>query len=138
MNKILIIDDEATIRKLFIRLLARDKYKVFTAPNGKKGIETTRKNKPDLIILDLKMPEMDGIETLKRIKKFNEDVVVIVLTAYGTMETAGEAMKLGAYDFISKPFDIERIRVSIKRALEMQRLSEEVAKLRVKTGRKNK
>ena len=136
MNKILVIDDEATIRKFFVRFLTREKYKISTASNGEKGIEISKKENPDLIILDLKMPGIDGIETLKRIKKLNQRVIIIVLTAYGTMETAGEAMKLGAYDFISKPFDIARIRVSLKKALEMQRLSEEVAKLRSKVKNK--
>jgi len=137
MSKILVIDDEATIRKVFIKLLAQEKYKVFTASNGKKGIEITKKEKPDLIILDLKMEGLDGIETLKRIKKFNKHVIVIVLTAYGTMETASGAMKLGAHDFIAKPFDIAKIRISIKKALEMQRLSEEITKLKSKVE-KNK
>ncbi len=136
MNKILVIDDEATVRKLFTKLLSKEEYKVFTASNGKKGIEITKEKKPDLIILDLKMAEMGGIETLKRIKKFNKRVIIIVLTAYGTMETASEVMKLGAYDFISKPFDVARIRSSIKKAIDMQKLSEEVAKLKAKVKRK--
>jgi len=137
MDKILVIDDEATIRELFKKLLKRQKYKVLTASNGKKGIEITKKDKPDLIILDLKMPVVDGVETLKRIKKFNKRVIVIVLTAYGTIDAASQAMALGAHDFITKPFDITRIRVSVKKALQMQKLSDEVAKLRSKLKRDN-
>jgi len=130
MHRILIIDDEIIIRKLFIRLLTREKYKVLTAANGKKGIETVKKEKLDLVILDLKMPEMDGIEALKRIKEFNKNIRVIIITAYGTIKSASEALNLGADDFISKPFDIAKIRVTIKNVLKMKKLASEVEELR--------
>ena len=132
MEKILVIDDEAVIRRMLVRLLVKEAYRVLTASNGKEGIETMEKEKPDLIVLDLKMPHMDGIETLKRIRAVNNEVVVIILTAYGTTHTAAEAMKLGAHDFISKPFDITRVRVSIRNAVELQRLANEIARARSK------
>jgi len=130
MHRILIIDDEIIIRKLFTRLLTREKYKVLTASNGIKGIEIAKKEKLDLVILDLKMPEMDGIEVLKRIKEINKNIRVIIITAYGTIQSASDALNLGADDFISKPFDIAKIRVTIKNVLKMKKLASEVEELR--------
>jgi len=130
MHRILIIDDEIIIRKLFTRLLTREKYRVLTASNGKKGIETVKKEKLDLVILDLKMPEMDGIEALKRIKEINKNIRVIIITAFGTIKSASDALNLGADDFISKPFDIAKIRTTIKNVLKMKKLASEVEELR--------
>lgn len=130
MHRILIIDDEIIIRKLFTRLLTREKYRVLTASNGKKGIKTVKKEKLDLVILDLKMPEMDGIEALKRIKEINKNIRVIIITAFGTIKSASDALNLGADDFISKPFDIAKIRTTIKNVLKMKKLASEVEELR--------
>ena len=130
VHRILIIDDEIIIRKLFTRLLTREKYKVLTASNGKKGIETVEKEKLDLVILDLKMPGIDGIEVLKRIKEINKNIRVIIITAFGTIKSASDALNLGADDFISKPFDIAKIRMTIKNVLKMKKLALEVEELR--------
>jgi len=130
MHRILIIDDEIIIRKLFTRLLTREKYKVLTAADGKKGIETVKKEKLDLVILDLKMPGIDGIEALKRIKEINKNIRVIIITAFGTIKSASDALNLGADDFISKPFDIAKIRMTIKNVLKMKKLASEVEELR--------
>jgi len=130
MHRILIIDDEIIIRKLFTRLLTREKYKVLTAADGQKGIETVKKEKLDLVILDLKMPGMDGIEALKRIKEINKNIRVIIITAFGTIKSASDALNLGADDFISKPFDIAKIRMTIKNVLKMKKLASEVEELR--------
>lgn len=130
MHRILIIDDEIIIRKLFKRLLAGDEYKVLTASNGKKGVEIAKNEKLDLVVLDLKMPEMDGIETLKRIKEINKNIRVIIITAFGTIQSASDALNLGVDDFISKPFDIAKIRTTIKNVLKMKKLASEVEELR--------
>jgi len=130
MHSILIIDDEIIIRKLFTRLLTREKYKVLTAVDGKKGIEIVKKEKLDLVILDLKMPGIDGIEVLKRIKEINKNIRVIIITAFGTIKSASDALNLGADDFISKPFDIAKIRMTIKNVLKMKKLVSEVEELR--------
>jgi len=129
---ILIIDDEVELCQSLSEMLKEeeDGYKVSVANSGKKGLEKIKEEVPDLVLLDIKMPEMDGIETLEKIKAIDEDVLVIMLTAYQTVETAVKAMKLGAYDYISKPFNYEELKIIIKRALQIRDLSREVISLR--------
>jgi len=129
---ILIIDDEVELCQSLSEMLKEeeDGYKVSVANSGKKGLEKIKEEVPDLVLLDIKMPEMDGIETLEKIKAIDEDVLVIMLTAYQTVETAVKAMKLGAYDYISKPFNYEELKIIIKRALQTRDLSREVISLR--------
>src|SRR3990170_2063520 len=95
---ILVVDDEKEICTVLSDNLSREGYRVFVAYEGKTALELVRKEKPDLVLLDIKMPKMNGIEVLRRIKKIKKETVVIMLTAYGTLETARKAMKLGAYD----------------------------------------
>jgi two-component system response regulator AtoC len=121
-KKILVIDDERDIGWLFSKILTEEGYQVLIALNGREGISTIQKEKPDLVILDLKLPGMDGIETLREIRKFDKDLLVVVLTGYETVETAVEAMKLGAYDYFSKPVDIDKIKTLIKDALRAKSL----------------
>jgi DNA-binding NtrC family response regulator len=121
-KKILVIDDERDIGWLFSKILTEEGYQVLIALNGPEGISTIQKEKPDLIILDLKLPGMDGIETLREIRKFDKDLLVVVLTGYETVDTAIEAMKLGAYDYLSKPVNIDKIKALIKDALKAQSL----------------
>jgi len=129
---ILIIDDEVELCQSLSEMLKGEEegYKVSVANSGKKGLEKIKEEVPDLVLLDIKMPEMDGIETLEKIKAIDEDVLVIMLTAYQTVETAVKAMKLGAYDYISKPFNYEELKIIIKRALQTRDLSREVISLR--------
>lgn len=129
-EKILIIDDEQDIGWLFSKILSEEGYQVSTAQSGQEGLATIKKEEPDLIFLDIKLPGMDGIETLKKIRKFNKESVVIILTAYETVKTAIEAMKLGAYDYLSKPVDNEKIKIIIKNALKTKNLTKEVTSLR--------
>lgn len=136
-NKILVVDDEAHICDIFYRILTKGGYKVSTAANGKKALEITKKKKPDLVLLDLKLPDLDGIKVLRQIKEIRKDIMVIVITAYGTVKTAREAMKLGAYDYISKPFNLTKVENLIKKTLEMQALTKEVATLRSKVKKKS-
>ncbi len=114
---ILIVDDEKDLCTVIADSLSRDCYRVVTAFNGKMAVELAKREKPDLILLDIKMPEMGGIETLRKIKKMRKEIVVIMFTAYGTLETAREAMKLGAYDYVTKPVDLFLLKSIIKEVL---------------------
>jgi len=118
---ILIVDDEKEICELFQDVLTQEGYKVFTATNGLEAVSLGKQNRLDLALLDLKMPGMDGIETLHELRKFKKDLEVIVLTGYGTLNAAKEAMKLGAYDFLTKPFDLRLVKNIIQQALERKK-----------------
>ncbi len=128
--KILIVDDEVNIRDALATLLAKSGYQVSTAANGEEAIRQMQETTFDLSMVDLKMPGMGGIELLRWMKEHCADSEVIVMTAYGSVETAVEAMKAGAYDYLSKPVDKERLPIAIEKALERRRLSLENRQLR--------
>ncbi len=125
-ERILIVDDEEMICDMLARRLTQEGYSCITAHNGKEALNHFYKDTYSLIISDIKMPEMDGIELLKRIKSMNPKMTVIIVTAYPEIDMAVEAMRLGAYDFIIKPADMDLVLLSVKRALEKKRLEEEV------------
>lgn len=127
MYKILIIDDLAANRRTLSKILKDwDKsYNVSMAINGKQGLELIKSGSVDVVLCDIKMPGMDGIEVLERARKINPDLPFVMLTAHGDVNTAVECMKLGAYDFLSKPFDLNRILATIKNALENKDLTTE-------------
>jgi len=127
---ILVIDDEETMRDTCRQALARDKNKVELAADGSEGLAKLEKEYFDLVIVDLKMPGLSGMEVLKRIRERDPEIVVVVITGYGTVESAVEAMKEGAYDFVPKPFTPDSLRVIVRRALEKRRLSIENVLLR--------
>lgn len=108
------------------RVLIKEGFQVLSAENGEEALKVFRKEEPDLVILDLKMPKMNGIEVLRNIKETNPEIPVIMITAHGSTDVAVEAMKIGALDYISKPFDIEELRVIIRKALEYKKLNDEV------------
>lgn len=116
-NKILVVDDEQGILDFFKKALGKE-YQVSTVLNGLEAIKLVKEEKPNLAILDIKMPGMDGIETLKQIRWLNKKIIVIMLTAYGTLDSAKEALKLGAHDYITKPFKLDYIREVVKESLE--------------------
>lgn len=116
-NSILVIDDEKGICAFFEKVLTKEGYRVLTALSGDRGLAIIKMEKPDMVLLDLKMPGMDGIEVLRQIKKIDKNIVVIILTAYGTMETARMAMRLGAFDYLTKPFDLEYVKAVVKDGL---------------------
>jgi two-component system NtrC family sensor kinase len=118
MSKLLIIDDEEGIRKVLSLSLTSDGYDVFTASGGEEGIDIFKTESPSIILTDIKMPGMDGIETLKRIKELNSDAEVIMITGHGDMDLAIEALKLDASDFLNKPIKDEALSVALKRATE--------------------
>jgi len=127
---ILVIDDEATMRDSCQQALTRDGNRVEVAEDGLKGLAMLAKESFDLIILDLKMPGLSGMEVLKKIKDSDPEAMVIVITGYATVESAVEAMKRGAYDFIPKPFTPDSLRVIVKRALDKRTLALENVLLR--------
>ncbi len=134
---ILIVDDEPSILKSLSGILIDEGFEVITASNGYEALKIIDTEAPDLILLDIWMPGMDGIETLKEIKKENPYVQVIMITGHGTIETAVNATKIGAFDFIEKPLSIDKVIVSINNALNFRRLEEENRYLRKKTLEKH-
>ena len=121
MSSVLVIDDKDSMRKMLAQTLVEEGYEVETAANGNAGIKLARQRSFDLVLTDLKMPEMTGLEVLKSVKEMDVDTAVIVMTAFGTIEDAVDAMRKGAYDFISKPFQTEHLSVLIQKALENRR-----------------
>ncbi|HUV08474.1 MAG TPA: response regulator, partial [Spirochaetia bacterium] len=127
--QILVVDDEVDIRDACERILTRMNFHVFTASQGDEALRILKKEQIALVLLDLKMPGIDGLEVLKRIRDIDETILVIVITGYATVEMAIEAMKQGAYDFIAKPFETDPLRIVVQRASEKIRLTREARQL---------
>ncbi len=132
MAKILVIDDEQSIRKTLKEILEYEEHQVDTAKDGFEGLDKIKNSQYDVILLDIKMPQMDGIEVLEKIMSISPDTPVIMITGHGTIETAVEALKKGAYDFLEKPLDLNRLLVAIRNALEKKDLVKETKRLRKK------
>jgi len=130
MPNILIVEDKDSMRKMLTETLTGEGHRVDSAPNGKSAMELVHNKSYDLVLTDLKMPDMDGLQVLSNVKDVDNDTAVILMTAYGTIEDAVQAMKKGAFDFITKPFDTEHLSVLIGRALENRRLVAENTMLR--------
>lgn len=129
-EKILVVDDDPQIRMLLKDRLEANSYLVLQAEDGTRGVEAVRSENPDLVLLDLQMPEMDGMEVLGRIRKDFPELPVVILTAHGTIGQAVEAMKIGAYDFLPKPCKPDHILLVVNKALERKGLQEENRYLR--------
>ncbi len=128
---ILVVDDDRNINKLISDTLKLEKiYKVTPVLNGEACLKYLREYIPDLILLDIQMPGIDGIETLKRIKEYDPRITVVMMSAHGSIEKAVKSMKLGAYDFIPKPFDRDRLRITVRNALMTSSLEQQVSELR--------
>ena len=138
MKKILIIEDEEQIRRVLLRVLSDEdrNFDVKEAVDGKEGLSFIKKENFDLILCDIKMPKMDGIEVLQEARKIKFSSPFIMLTGHGNIDTAVEAMKLGAYDFISKPPDLNRLHTAVRHALENKTLRIENKKLKRKVAKK--
>ena len=121
MSKLLLIDDEADVRYSFQRILDSPEIELTTAASGEEGLRLIPKLKPDLVIMDVRMAGITGLETLRRIRQIDSKLLVILMTAYGTTQTAIEAMKLGAYDYLLKPFDVPKLKEIITNALKAAR-----------------
>lgn len=137
LPSILLVDDEPSILRALSGLLSDEGFEVKTASNGYEALKFIDAESPDLVLLDIWMPGIDGIETLKEIKKDNPFIQVVIITGHGTIETAIKATKLGAFDFIEKPLSIEKVIVAINNALNFRRLEEENRYLRKKTIEKH-
>src|ERR1700690_4343090 len=110
MSRLLLIDDEEDVRYSFQRIFDSPEIELATASSGEEGLKTIPKFKPDLVLMDVRMGGMNGLETLRKIRAADSKLLVILMTAYGTTQTAIEAMKLGAYDYLLKPFDIPKLK----------------------------
>ncbi len=134
-KRILIVDDEESFRHMLSVILIKEGYEVEASSNGEEGLQKAAASPFDHILCDIRMPHMDGLEFLKEIKKTGLEVTVIMMSAYGTMDTAIEAMKLGAYDYISKPFKPDEIILILRKAEEREQLRKENQLLRKEVGK---
>ena len=135
MSKILIIDDERPIRSTLREILEFEKFKVDDAEDGKTGFELIKKNKYDIILCDIKMPKMDGMEVLEESMKIGIETPFVMISGHGNVETAVEAIKKGAYDFIQKPLDLNRILVTLRNALDKESFVKEIKTLKRKVSK---
>src|SRR6056297_3296169 len=130
MERILIVDDEAFIRDNLERILSEDGYRPFPTESSEVALKQVSEEEIDLVLLDMNLGDTSGLDVLRQLKEIDPDVLVIIITGYGTVESAVEALKLGAYDFIKKPFKADAIHLIVKLALETQNLRREVRHLR--------
>ncbi len=137
MKTILIIDDEESIRESLQGILQDEEFRTISAENGEQGLSLLRDEIPDLVLLDIWMPGMDGIETLRKIREVSPEQLVIMMSGHGTIETAVKATKLGAYDFIEKPLSLEKLLLSVQNALTVGQLVEENRSLKAKIAKEH-
>lgn len=132
MSRILIIEDEEAIRRVLVKILSEENasYELFEASDGVSGLNMVKNNNFDLILCDIKMPKMDGVEVLENIKKIKEQIPIVMISGHGDLETAVSTMRLGAYDYISKPPDLNRLLNTVRNALDRQKLIFENKKLK--------
>lgn len=135
MSTILIIDDEKAIRKTLSEILSYEGYKIDDAENGEEGLRKLKEKNYDAVLCDIKMPKVDGIEFLEKSKEINPDVPIIMISGHGTIETAVEAVKKGAFDYVAKPPDLNRLLITIRNALDRQTLVTETKVLKRKVSR---
>jgi len=135
MSKILVIDDERSIRNALLEILEYEKFEVELAENGPEGLEKFSADNFDIVLCDIKMPEMDGIEVLEKLHETGKDVQVIMISGHGNVENAVEAIKKGAYDFIEKPLDLNRLLITVRNALDKTSLASENKVLKKKVSR---
>ena len=127
---ILVADDDASIRSLLKQLLSDEGYSVVEATTGTEVVEKVKDTNPDLVIMDVRMPELDGIEALSKLKVSSPKTSVLIMTAFGSSNNAIRAMELGAFDYITKPFELDKISHTVKRVIEYRDLTSEVQVLR--------
>ncbi len=136
MSRILVIDDERSIRNTLKDILEYEKYVVDVAEDGVKGLEKVKGGEYDIILCDIKMPVMDGIEVLEKLNEMGADMPVVMISGHGNIDTAVEAIKKGAYDFIEKPLDLNRLLITIRNAMDKSTLVTETKNLKKKVNKK--
>jgi two-component system nitrogen regulation response regulator NtrX len=137
MPKILVIDDERSIRSTLQEILEYEKHEVSLASSGPEGLEIFNADKFDIVLCDIKMPEMDGMEVLDKLMESSSDVPVVMISGHGNIDTAVAAIKKGAYDFIEKPLDLNRLLITVRNALDKSTLITETKILRKKISKSN-
>ena len=120
-HKILVVDDEHLIRWSLEQNLKKQGYEVQTAPTGEDALRLLREDPPELVLLDVQLPGMNGLQVLEKIKEIDEEIIVIMVTALGVLETAVKAMRMGAHDYLNKPFNLDEMAIVNKKALEAGR-----------------
>jgi len=133
-STVLVVDDKEMMRDSVGVTLQRAGFTILAAPDGQSGLDMIARRRPDAVVTDLKMPGMTGLDLLERVREFDEDLPVVLMTAFGSVETAVKAMKLGAYTYVTKPFEGDELVVAVKRAIEHSRLRRENAVLRLSSG----
>ena len=129
-TRILVVDDEHLIRWSLEQSLKKQGYEVTTAGTGEDALRLVQEDAPELMLLDIQLPGMDGLEVLEKVKELDSEIIVVMVTALGVLETAVKAMRLGAHDYINKPFNLDELSIIVKKALETRQLRKEVAHLR--------
>ncbi|HXZ44338.1 MAG TPA: response regulator, partial [archaeon] len=129
-EKILVIDDDESLRRVLEYNLAQEGYAVLSAASGEQGLELLKKEGADVVVTDVRMPGMDGLQVLEGVRKVDPNIQVVILTAFGTIEMAVEAMKAGAFHYISKPFNRDELKLTLKKALQLKELERENVTLR--------
>ena len=124
-KRILIVEDDKAVRHTMVDLLSEAGFEVEGAQDGEEALEMVQENSFNIVITDLKMPRGDGLQVLEQVKKIDNQIIVIICTGYGTVDTAVKAMKLGAYEYITKPIKLEEMKLVVERALDYQRLQTE-------------
>ena len=124
-HTILVVDDDETMARTLLRALTRHGHQCFTALNGDQGLKLIHETRFDLILTDLVMPGFDGVTFVRTVKSIDSNIPIIMMTGYGSVDTAVEAMKAGAYDYLTKPFEVDELRLVVKRALEKLDLEQE-------------
>jgi two-component system NtrC family response regulator len=135
-ERVLVVDDDASLRRVLEYNLAREGYAVLTADSGERALALLETERVDLVITDIKMPGMDGMDLLRRVRQASPETQVIVITAFGTIEMAVEAMKAGAFEYVTKPFKRDELSLAVRKALRLKSLESENARLKREVGRK--
>lgn len=136
--KVLVVDDDLIIRSSLNRIIAKEGYAPILCGSGEEALDKVQNIAPDIVFLDLRLPGMDGLSTLRKIKEIDEDIIVILFSAYGTFETVVEAVKYGAFDYIQKPYKNEDIKINLSKAVETIKLKKEVTRLRYQNKSTNR